>query len=113
MELSNIANEVAELHAGICSALADTRRILILYVLAERRLSVSDLAQEIGITQPAASRHLKHLRERDLVLPERNGSVVEYRLTDHRLIEALDILRTVLYDRITHRASLFDIEEAS
>jgi hypothetical protein len=31
---------------------------------------------------------------------------VEYRLADHRLIEALDLLRGVMRDRITQRASV-------
>lgn len=106
MEISSLSQEVTELHAGICSALADPKRILILYMLAENRHSVSDLAREIGITQSAASRHLKFLRERDLIRPERNGTSIEYHLTDHRLIEALDLLRSVLCDRITRRARI-------
>ena len=106
----NLAQEITELHADICSALADPRRILILYCLAEHSLNVSDLAQVVGISQPAASRHLKILRERGLVRPERLGASVEYRLTDYRLIEALDLLRLVLRSRLAHRASLLDEE---
>jgi len=102
--------EITELHADICSALADHRRILILYVLAERSLNVSDLAAQVGISQPAASRHLKLLRERGLVRPVRQGASVEYRLTDHRLIEALDLLRSVLRSRLAYRASLVEEE---
>lgn len=111
MDTHTLSQEVSELHAGICSALADSRRILILYLLSQQRYSVSDLANEVGISQPAASRHLKLLRERDLIRPERNGATVEYHLTDERLIEALDLLRAVLYDRINHRASLLVMDE--
>jgi hypothetical protein len=39
----------------------------------------------------------------------RQGASVEYQLTDKRLIEALDILRAVLRDRIAYRASLMEI----
>lgn len=107
---SNLTQEITELHADICSALADPRRILILYALAERSLNVSELAQYVNISQPAASRHLKILRERGLVRPVRLGASVEYRLTDHRLIEALDTLRDVLRSRLVHRASLLEEE---
>ena len=106
MKKTALSQEISELHAGICSALADPRRILILYLLSEKRLNVSDLAREIGVSQPTASRHLKLLRERDLVRPVRQGTNVEYHLTDERLIDALDILRAVMCDRIHHRASL-------
>ncbi len=101
-----LSQEVTELHADICSALADPRRILMLYAMAETTLNVSDLANQVGISQPAASRHLKVLRERGLVRAVRNGASVEYRLTDDRLIQALDLLRGVLRDRINYRASL-------
>ena len=110
MDNTELSKEVTQLHADICSALADPRRILLLYALFERPLNVSDLAQQIGISQPAASRHLKILRERGLVRPVRQGASVEYSLTDERLIEALDLLRTVLRSRLAYRASLMEEE---
>jgi ArsR family transcriptional regulator len=108
MDTPSLAQEVTELHADMCSALAEPKRILILYALAEGRQNVSDLANLIGISQPAASRHLKILRERGLAQPVRQGASVVYHLTDERLIEALDLLRAVLRDRIHYRASLID-----
>lgn len=110
MELTNLKGEVTELHAELCSALADPKRILILYALSDKPYNVSELAEAVGISQPAASRHLKILRERGLARPERQGASVEYRLTDARLIEALDLLRAVLHDRLHHRASLISVE---
>lgn len=107
--MSILAQEVTQLHADICSALADPRRILLLYALAEQPRTVNDLANEIGISQPATSRHLKLLRERGLVTATRDGANVEYSINDHRLIEALDLLRAVLRDRLAHSASLVDV----
>jgi len=104
----SLSNEVTQLHADICSALADPRRILLLYAIAENPRNVSDLAEEIGISQPAASRHLKILRERGLVDAVRMGANVEYSLADKRLIEALNTLRNVLRDRLAYRASLME-----
>ena len=109
MDKMTLTEEVTQLHADLCSALADPRRILMLYALAEKTINVSDLASEVGISQPAASRHLKILRERGLVQPVRSGASVEYHLTDRRLIEALDLLRAVLRDRIAYRASLMEV----
>ncbi len=108
MENLSLEQEVTQLHADICSALADPRRILLLYSLASAPRNVSDLAKEVGISQPAASRHLKILRDRGLVRPLRRGASVEYHLTDGRLIEALDLLRAVLRDRLAYRASLLE-----
>lgn len=105
-----LSQEVTQLHADICSALAEPRRILLLYALSEKPFTVNDLAERVGISQPAASRHLKLLRERGLVQATRQGVNVEYSLSDVRLIEALDLLRAVLRDNISHRASLIDSE---
>jgi len=108
MDITPLAQEITELHAEICSAMADPRRILLLYAIAEEPRNVSDLAEYIGISQPAASRHLKILRDRGLVTAVRQGASVEYNLTDQRLIEALNTLREVLRDRLTYRASLVE-----
>jgi DNA-binding transcriptional ArsR family regulator len=107
---SALSEEVTQLHADICSALADPRRILLLYALGEMPRNVGDLAVELGISQPATSRHLKVLRDRGLVHASRQGMSVEYSLTDTRLIEALDLLRAVLRDRLAYRASLVEDE---
>ena len=104
--------EVNDLHANICAGLADPKRILILYSLAERPQTVNDLAAANAMTQPAASRHLKVLRERGMVRATRHGQSVEYCLGDTRLIQALDLLRAVLRDNLAHRASLMEQMQA-
>jgi ArsR family transcriptional regulator len=110
MEISPLRQEVTNLHADVCSALADPNRILILYALSERTFTVNDLANTLGIPQPSTSRHLKVLRDRNLVTATRQGANMEYVLADHRLIEALDLLRGVMRDRISQRANI--IKEA-
>jgi ArsR family transcriptional regulator len=106
------SNEISQLHANLCSALSDANRILILYALADSPRTVNDLARAIGIGQSAASRHLKILRERGLVRASRQGPSVEYSLADRRLIEALDLLRLILRDNLSHRASLLQGQAA-
>jgi ArsR family transcriptional regulator len=109
-EIPSLSQEVTQLHAELCSALADPNRILLLYALSESASNVNDLAGKLGLSQPATSRHLKILRERGLVRATRQGPSVEYSLIDERLIEALNLLRTVLRDNIAYRASLMDTE---
>ena len=110
MDDTQLRQEINELHAELCSALSDPNRILILYRLAEKSHNVTDLAEAIGTSQPSTSRHLKQLRDQGLVRAVRRGSSVEYRLNDYRLIDALEILRAILRDRLAHRASLIGEE---
>ncbi|MCS6994764.1 MAG: metalloregulator ArsR/SmtB family transcription factor [Anaerolineales bacterium] len=107
-----LAQEVSQLEADLCFALADPTRILILYALDEGPRNVTELTQELNIPQPTVSRHLKILRERGLVRPNRQGVVIQYELNDRRLIQALDLLRSVLRDRLTYRANLMEEIEA-
>jgi ArsR family transcriptional regulator len=103
---SGLKDEVVQLHAQICAGLADPSRILILYELAHSPLNVGVIAANLRMPQPLVSRHLKVLRERGMVRTERRGAAVEYRLADHRLVDALDLLRAVLRDTLTERAQL-------
>lgn len=102
----SLAQEVSQLEANLCSAFADPTRILILYALNERSRNVTELTSELGVTQSTTSRHLKILRDHGLVRTTRQGVNIIYELTDSRLIEALDILRSVLRDSIALKANL-------
>lgn len=106
MVTDSLTQEITQLHANICSGLADPRRILILYALHEKPTNVSDLANEIGISQPATSRHLNILRERGMVSAHREGQSVIYTLADERIVQALDLLRAVLADQLKSHAAL-------
>jgi ArsR family transcriptional regulator len=105
-----LIQEITQLHADFCSALADSTRLVLLYSLADAPKTVSELTQELELPQPTISRHLKILRDRGLVLARRQGMTVLYTLSDQRILDALDILRSIMRDRIQYRASLI-VEE--
>ncbi len=101
-----LKDEINNLHAQVCSGLADPNRILILYKLAEGPYNVSDLASTLEIPQPTVSRHLKVLRERNMVNSDREGQSVFYSLADDRVIQALDLLRAMLADSLESQVDL-------
>jgi DNA-binding transcriptional ArsR family regulator len=100
--------EVNLLHASICQGLSDPKRILMLYALSERPMHVNELAEALHVPQPTVSRHLKVLRERQLVATRREGPSVQYSLADERVIDALDILRAVLLGTLSRQGMLAD-----
>ncbi|MBX0330903.1 metalloregulator ArsR/SmtB family transcription factor [Oscillochloris sp. ZM17-4] len=104
-----LEEEINQLHAEICQALSDPKRISILYELVDGRKNVGQLAVSLGLDQPTASRHLKVLRERLMVNTEREGSNIYYSIADRRVIEALDLLRAVLAANLAQRKNLADI----
>ncbi|MCX6081218.1 MAG: metalloregulator ArsR/SmtB family transcription factor [Chloroflexi bacterium] len=114
MVSQSLVQEIIHLQADFCSALSDPTRLLILYALAEKPRNVTELTNDLVLTQPTASRHLKVLRERGLVHTVRSGTTITYSLSDLRLIDAIDLLRMVMRDRIAYHANLLEeIEETS
>ena len=103
-----LEREVNLLHASICQGLSDPKRILMLYALRDRPMHVNELAEALRVPQPTISRHLKVLRERQLVAAEREGPSVLYSLADPRVVEALDILRAVLLGTLSRQGLLAD-----
>ena len=75
--------DVKEL-ARLFKALSDETRLRLLKLLADRgpegALCVGALAGELGVTQSAVSQHLAVLRSAGLVVDERRGYFVHYRL---------------------------------
>ena len=83
--------------AGLKAA-AEATRLRILFLLARCELTVKDLTQVLGQSQPRLSRHLKLMHEAGLIERHREGSWVYFRLAGYgregglagRIIAAFD-----------------------
>lgn len=75
----------------IYKALGDRTRLRLVKLLADLEpggaLCVNALVAELGVSQPAASQHLRVLRAANLVIGERRGYHVHYRLSAAALRE--------------------------
>jgi DNA-binding transcriptional ArsR family regulator len=108
MVTQSLTQEIIQLQADFCSALSDPTRLLILYALSDGPSNVTELTNELSTSQPTISRHLKVLRERGLVHTVRTGTTITYSLIDKRLIDAIDLMRAVMRDRIAYHANLME-----
>jgi DNA-binding transcriptional ArsR family regulator len=75
-------------------ALADPQRRAILELLRGGERSVREIADDMPITRPAVSRHLRLLKEAELVTVSAEGTRRLYRLHD----AGLDAVRSYLED---------------
>jgi DNA-binding transcriptional ArsR family regulator len=76
--------------AEVFKALGDPNRLKIIWMLTgegEERLCVADLAEKLGITQPAASQHLKVLKNAAILEPRREGYHTYYTVNIPKLVE--------------------------
>ncbi len=101
-----VAAELHELHARICKAIADPKRLLIINELRDRELSVGDLCEALELSQSNVSQHLAILRERGVVSTRRVGTSVLYSLRGTKVLEAVDLLREFLAEDLAGRGRL-------
>jgi DNA-binding transcriptional ArsR family regulator len=98
--------ELHDLHARICKAIADPKRLLIISELRDGPLTVGDLAINLELSQSNTSQHLAILRERGVVVTHRDGPSVYYELSSQKVVEAIDLLREFMVDQLGDQSRL-------
>ncbi|MFN2340551.1 MAG: ArsR/SmtB family transcription factor [Halanaerobium sp.] len=77
---------------NLLKALGDPRRLEIIELLLQKKFCVGALAKRIGISESAVSQQLKILREAGLVIGEKKGYYVHYRVQKKSLQEVAEYL---------------------
>ncbi len=91
----DLSAEQAEKIAAVMSGLSTPARVRILARLLSSPAPVGELAEELGMAQNLVSNHLRILRHLNLVVGERSGRTVVYRLQDEHV-------RTMVEQVMTH-----------
>src|SRR4030042_5811173 len=86
--------------SAICKALSDENRLRILGALGSGKKSVSQLVEELGLSQPLVSHHLKELRRSLLLKVERSGPFVYYQIADGEVLQAIERLNNLVSDLV-------------
>lgn len=92
-------SQIFELHAELLKALAHPRRLEIVQLLRDQKLSVTDIYEMLDLPQANISQHLMILRDAGVVSTKRDGKQIIYSLAHPKIIEASDALREVLIDQ--------------
>jgi DNA-binding transcriptional ArsR family regulator len=89
--------------AFVAKSLSDRNRLRILLLISSGRKSVSAIVEELDLSQPLVSHHLKELKQSLLVKVEREGPFIYYELADTRILNVLQILSEVATDLLSNR----------
>ncbi len=90
----NFKEELEELF----KALSNVNRLTLVYILASgeiEKVSVTEMAELMGLTQPAASQHLKILKTAKILNANKKGNYIYYTFNHSALInhkEKIDFL---------------------
>jgi DNA-binding transcriptional ArsR family regulator len=68
--------------AEYCRVFSNTKRILILWVLGDEEMSVSDIASTLNTSLQNTSQHLRVMKDRGILRSRRDGQTKYYRVAD-------------------------------
>lgn len=77
------------MHAGICAALANTKRIQIIDLLQDGGKMTGILAREMGINKANLSQHLQLMKSKGIILSRRDGVSTYYSIANPNVVSAL------------------------
>ena len=92
-------------------ALGHPTRLDILELLDEGELSVNQIVERVGTSQPRTSAHLACLRWCGFVDTRREHRTVYYRLADDRVAAMLELARSLLADNADHVAACRTVDD--
>ena len=88
-------------------------RLRILELLADGERSVGELVELTGEPQPKVSNHLACLRWCGFVASRREHRTIFYRVADPRVLEMVELARSLLEDNAEHVAACHTIDGKS
>lgn len=97
---------VFDMQAQLCQSLGHTVRLRIINALKGGPKSVNEITAVVDATQPTVSRHLSILRSSGLVSTERKGVEVYYEITNPKIVEICEMMRSLLAERGTQQLEL-------
>ena len=92
--------------AFLSKGLSDENRLRILLCVSGEKKSVSGIVEELGLSQPLVSHHLKELKRCLMVTVERSGPFIYYGLTDPRILDVIRLLDSMAADFIATRKTI-------
>ena len=92
--------EIYEIHAEMCKVFSNSTRLEILNLLRDKELSVTELIEKAKLSQANISQHLSIMKSKGIVVSNRNGKNIYYKLSNPKIIKAFDIIREILAEKL-------------
>jgi DNA-binding transcriptional ArsR family regulator len=87
--------EKAKRRANFCGVFSNANRVMILWTLADREMSVTEIAAAINASLQNTSQHLSLMKAQDILSSRRDGQTIYYRIEDNHLKELCFLLHQV------------------
>lgn len=84
--------ELARKQAALCKVFGSTRRVMIVWVLRDHEMTVTEIANAVGASMQSASQHLRLMKDKGILASRKDGQTVLYRIAENDLMKNCLIL---------------------
>ena|SRR3989344_2196430 len=95
--------EIYKIHAEMCKVFSNPIRLEILNLLRDKEMSVTELIEKAKLSQANISQHLSIMKSKGIVTSNRKGKNIYYKLINPKIINAFDMIREILSERMKKR----------
>ncbi len=106
MKKKDLQNEIYEKQAGICSALANPVRLMILDLLDEKEATATDLQISLDLPKSNLSQHLTVLKRAGILKIRTAGRCQYLSLSIPEIKQACGLVRKVLVNQMNQQAAI-------
>lgn len=92
-------HKIFELHSDILKALAHPKRLEIIQLLRNQSLSVCEIQTMLDLPQANLSQHLQILRQSGVVITNKTGKQIFYKIAHKNYVKACDLIREILIEK--------------
>lgn len=85
-------------NSEILKALSNPIRLQMVDFLLDDECCVTDVVNELGISQSASSQHLSILKNSGIVYPEKHGTRTCYKVNNKLVVEIINLLKKINND---------------
>jgi len=87
---------IYERQADLCKIFSNAKRLEIIDLLKDRKMSTNDLMLKTGLSKVSLFQHLNVLKAKGVIIARREGGALSYTIADLRIIDACKLMRQVL-----------------
>jgi len=98
--------ELYEIHAEVCKVFSNSTRLEILNLLRDEEMSVTELIEKTKLSQANISQHLSIMKSKGIVISDRKGKNIYYKLSNPKIVKAFDIIREVLAEKLKENGKI-------
>ena len=98
--------KIFKMHAEICKVFTNPKRLEIISLLRDGEKTVNELTELAGVPQANVSQHLTVLRQNNVVTTRRNGANIHYKIANPKILQACDLMREVLLEKLSENKKL-------